>query len=116
MRHVRGLYWAARPVSLQAEQVGDPQGGLVQETMSLMKVVADFDPDATAAMSEAYDRACKSMHDWGQPVIIREIIAKRIIQLASMGERDPDQLCDQALKSLGFSESPGLQPGDRRSD
>jgi hypothetical protein len=96
--------------------VGDPQGGLVQETMSLMKVVADFDPDATAAMSEAYDRACKSMHDWGQPVIIREIIAKRIIQLASMGERDPDQLCDQALKSLGFSESPGLQPGDRRSD
>jgi hypothetical protein len=67
-------------------------------------------------MAEAYDKACRSMHDWGQPVIIGEIIAKRIIQFAAAGERDPDELCERALKSLGFSESPSLQPADQRDD
>jgi hypothetical protein len=80
------------------------------------QMTAAFDPEATEAMMEAYDRACRSMHDWGQPVIIREIIAKRIIQLAARGEQDPDQLCEQALRSLGFSESPSLQPSDRCGD
>jgi hypothetical protein len=46
---------------------------------------------------------CMSEHfwnfDWGQPIIIREIIAKRIIQFAARGEQDPDQLCEQALRS-----------------
>jgi hypothetical protein len=52
------------------------------------------------------------MHDWGQPDNIKETIAKRIVKLAGRGERDPDQLCEQALKSLGFNESPSLQPPD----
>jgi hypothetical protein len=75
-------------------------------------MIAEFDPEATAAMMEAYDKACRSMHDWGQPVVMREIIAKRIIQLAARGEQDTDQLCEQALRSLGFSEGPSLQPAD----
>jgi hypothetical protein len=79
-------------------------------------MIAEFDPEATAAMMEAYDKACRSMHDWGQPVVMREIIAKRIIQLAARGEQDPDQLCEQALRSLGFSESPSLQPADQCGD
>jgi hypothetical protein len=54
------------------------------------------------------------MDDWGQPDIIKEIIAKRIIEVAGKGERDPGQLCERALNSLGFSESPSLQPGQRR--
>jgi hypothetical protein len=49
----------------------------------------------------------QSLQDWGQPETINEIIAKRIIKLASKGERDPDRLCEQALKSFGFGESPG---------
>ena len=70
----------------------------------------EFDYEAPAAMAEAYDKACRSMHDWGQPDIIQEIIAKRISAVARRGERDPDQLCEQALKSLGFSETPSLRP------
>jgi hypothetical protein len=75
-----------------------------------MKTPAGFDYQTTAAVSEAYEKASQSMLDWGQPDIIREIIGKRIIDLASKGERDPDELCEQALKSFGFSESPRLQP------
>ena len=75
-----------------------------------MKTPAGFDYQVTAAVTEAYEKASQSMLDWGQPDIIREIIGKRIIDLASKGERDPDELCEQALKSFGFSESPRLQP------
>ena len=77
-----------------------------------MKTLAAFDDETTAAMSEAFEKACQSMHDWGQPDNINKIIAKRIAKLAGRGERDPDQLCEQALKSLGFNESPSLQPRD----
>jgi hypothetical protein len=45
------------------------------------------------------------LHDWGQPDVITGTVAKRIIEAAEMGERDPDQLCERALKALGFSES-----------
>jgi hypothetical protein len=46
--------------------------------------------------------------------VIKEIIAQRIIEVAGKGERDPIQLCERALNSLGFSESPSLQPDRRR--
>jgi hypothetical protein len=64
---------------------------------------ATFDADATHVMGEAFDRACYSLHDVGQPDLVREIIAKRIIQVARDGERNPDELCVRALKALGFS-------------
>jgi hypothetical protein len=61
-----------------------------------------FEPDATEAMGAAFEKACRSINGTGQPDIIREIIAKGIIDLARNGERDPDYLCDEALKALGF--------------
>jgi hypothetical protein len=64
---------------------------------------AAFDYDATRAMGKAFDRACHSLHDVGQPDLVREIIAKRIIEVAHNGERDPDELCARALQALGFS-------------
>ena len=38
----------------------------------------------------------------GQPDIVKEIIAKRIVEIAKTGERDPVQLCERALAALGF--------------
>jgi hypothetical protein len=64
---------------------------------------AAFDQDATRIMGEAFDRTCHSLHDIGQPALVREIIAKRIIEVAGNGERDPDELCARALQALGFS-------------
>jgi hypothetical protein len=67
---------------------------------------AVFDANATRAMGEAFDRACYTLHDLGQPDLVREIIARRIIEVACDGERDPNELCAQALKALGLSIPP----------
>jgi hypothetical protein len=60
-----------------------------------------FDSDTTGAMGEAFERACKALHDLGQPDIVKEIIARRIIVVAKAGERDPARLCEGALAALG---------------
>jgi len=55
-----------------------------------------FEPEATAAMGEAFDAACKELHDGGEPDV-RKLIAKRIIAAASTGELDPVRLRAAAL-------------------
>jgi hypothetical protein len=62
-----------------------------------------FEPDVIAAMGAALDKACRSLDGAGQRDIIKEMIAKGIIDLARSGARDPDQLCEEALKALGFN-------------
>jgi hypothetical protein len=52
-----------------------------------------FDPDAIAAMSEAFDTACE-----GQPEAAREVIARRIIAAARFGERDRVRLLEAARR------------------
>ena len=54
-----------------------------------------FDDAATSAMGEAFDRACKSLRNFGSAV--PAIIADRIIAVAKNGERDPARLYEQAL-------------------
>jgi hypothetical protein len=53
---------------------------------------AVFDPDTLAVLTAAYEKAVRE-----QAGSLRETIAKRIIELASEGERDPDRLCHGAL-------------------
>ena len=61
-----------------------------------------FDAEATRVMGEAYDKARKMLHDRGQPHVVQEIIAKRIIDIAATGERDPDELARRALQAVGL--------------
>ena len=61
-----------------------------------------FDDHATKALGEAFDAACKALHDTGQPEIVYEVIAKRIIDAAKNGERDVDRLRDAGLAALGL--------------
>jgi hypothetical protein len=61
---------------------------------------AVFDPDAIHIMGEAFDRACRSLNAPGRPELVREVIAKRIIEAARTGERDRDKLCEQALHGV----------------
>jgi hypothetical protein len=63
---------------------------------------AAFDHNATRAMGKAFDRACHSLHDIGQPDLVREIIAKRIIEVARDGERDPDGIMRASPESVGL--------------
>ena len=60
-----------------------------------------FDPEAIEILCNAFARARQSLHDTGQPEIVNEILAQRIIALAKQGERDPDKLSESALKALG---------------
>jgi len=63
-----------------------------------------FDPEMTRIMGDAFNSAARSLHDRGQPTVVQEIIAKRIIDIAATGVRDSEQLARQALKSLGIAE------------
>jgi hypothetical protein len=66
---------------------------------SLMQPGA-FGPEALAAMGDALEAACKELGDVGQPDMVREIMAGRIIGAARLGERDPARLRAAALSGL----------------
>ena len=61
-----------------------------------------FDDAATLAMGEAFDRACKSLRNFGSAV--PAIIADLIIEAAKNGERDPGRLYEQVLKAFGIED------------
>ena len=63
-----------------------------------------FDDETMRAMSEAFDQACDALGKFGEGVTVREIIAKRIIEVAKNGERNPVRFYQQALKALGIDE------------
>jgi hypothetical protein len=48
-------------------------------------------------MSEAFDAACEELHDTGQPEIVLEVTAERIITVAKTGVLDPVRLREAAL-------------------
>ena len=54
-----------------------------------------FDPEAIAAMSEAFEAALKELQDTGD--VMREVIARRIITAATLGERNPARLLAAAI-------------------
>ena len=60
-----------------------------------------FDAETTQDLGRAYDIACRSLHVKGQPPVIQEALAKKIIEAAQRGERDPDRLAAIALDILG---------------
>jgi hypothetical protein len=59
-----------------------------------------FEPEATAAMGEAFDAACKELREIGQFEVARELVAARIIKAARGGEFDPALLRTAALSRL----------------
>jgi hypothetical protein len=60
----------------------------------IRKPGAAYDDRMTRIMGEAFDSACKELHDTGQPPIVFEVIAKRIMRNAG-------------LTALGFNEEAG---------
>ena len=60
-----------------------------------------FDDQATKAMGEAFDAACKVLDETGQSSVIYEAVARCIIEIAKSGECDPQQLRDSALTAVG---------------
>ena len=69
-----------------------------------------FDPETTQVMAAAFESAWEELKDTGHVAsapfrahATREMLAKRIIQMARTGVRDPDVLRHEAL--LGVFES-----------
>jgi hypothetical protein len=59
-----------------------------------------FDDVDTRIMGEAFDAACQEICGTTQPPLVREVMAKRIIDAARAGERDVTRLRDAALSAL----------------
>ena len=78
-----------------------------------------FEPEVIKAMSQAYEKACVTIQAGPHAQLAKEILAKRIIQLARQGCTDPDKLCAEVLKVFGFERiheggaSPSLTPTAR---
>ena len=70
-----------------------------------------FDADVTRVMGVAYEAAKSMLHDRGQPALVREVIARKIVDLAGMGERDPEALARRALEELGLQVSADTKLG-----
>jgi hypothetical protein len=60
-----------------------------------------FDDRATQIVGDAFDSACMNLRDTGQPTVVYEVIAGRIMDAARHGERDPIRLCNAGLAALG---------------
>ena len=67
-----------------------------------------FDDHATHAMGEAFDAACAELQDNHLSELVREMIAERIIDAATRGERDPKRLCKIGIAGIN---SGGVFPG-----
>ena len=63
---------------------------------------ASSDPHVIGVMNKAYAKACKMLHDRGQPALVQEVIAGRIIDIVKDGERDPDVICQRVMAGLGL--------------
>jgi hypothetical protein len=70
--------------------------------LPFVRNISDFDDEETRLMGEAFDVACKDLHDTGLHDLLREVIAKRIIKAAMKGERDPARLRAAGLAALGY--------------
>jgi hypothetical protein len=71
---------------------------------------SSFDPDTVKIMTSAFEAAWhkiqssdKTLSTGGNPVAIREFLAKRIIEMAKQGERNQERLGADALAHLANS-------------
>jgi hypothetical protein len=57
---------------------------------------AAFEPEALKAMTDAYDSVLTKINGQGTPAV-RELVAKRIVELAAAGECNPKRLRNKVL-------------------
>ena len=71
------------------------------QVLPFLELDLSFDSPTTAILRTAYYRALAELHNRG-PDSVRHALARRIVTLASAGERNPDRLCDKALVAIGI--------------
>lgn len=71
--------------------------------MAIYRLIANgtFGPEEIEAMTAAYEAALVDLSLVDRDDPITEIIATAIVNITSMGERDPMTIKDRTLRSLG---------------
>ena len=59
-----------------------------------------FDDHAVKALTTAYEAALGEVGVTDRTDPLTEIIARKIIEVANTGERDPERLCELALENI----------------
>jgi hypothetical protein len=62
-----------------------------------------FEPEAINAMSRAFDEACAALKIFDGDERGREVVATRIVDLASSGVIDAKALCDRVISEAHVS-------------
>jgi hypothetical protein len=75
------------------------------QVLPFVRREAAFDLEATEILIAAYQTAIERIADRLHRGALREIVARRIIALASRGERSPERLCAAARATIGRTES-----------
>lgn len=65
-----------------------------------------FDPEATSAMSTAFEEVCRALKLLETDTHGREAVASQIIELARRGEKNPERLRDRVLRDTGAGPDP----------
>jgi hypothetical protein len=61
-----------------------------------------FDPETQRVMGLAFELTRAALRISNQDDIAPDIIAKKVIEFAKAGERDPERICDYALANFRF--------------
>jgi len=75
---------------------------LSADILELLPKENSFDNVVTHLMSDAYYEACRLLNDGGQPMVVRRLIAKRVIDLTVAGESLSSEIATKALCTLGI--------------
>jgi hypothetical protein len=59
-----------------------------------------FDPETHRILGLAFELTCIALEIGSSDDEVKQAIAEKIIELAKTGERNPDVLCEQALKDI----------------
>ena len=59
-----------------------------------------FDPETTALLGAVYDSAIAKINGQAELEVVGELVARRIITMASIGERDPERLRKAAAVAI----------------
>jgi hypothetical protein len=70
--------------------------------ISKLATEAAFGPDDIARLTAAYEAALQLLRLTDRTDPVTEIVAKKIIEVAHAGERDPPRICARALQELGI--------------
>ena len=85
------------PCGWPPKAAGEAEAGLGSRTHGDAKA---SEPEAIEHMTAAYEHALKVLQLTDRTDPITELVARKIIEIAEVGERDPDRLCARALAAL----------------